>query len=674
MKRPLITVPVLVFALVLSLGLAGPAAAQSATSDLLLEVAAQGATQERREAFVAALRQFTNALEGTFCEEKSRIRSSIESMHRALVQWDEVLRYETALASERRDPKMHVALGTAYLDRSRVEDALRQFTAASQIDPREADVYTLQGLAWSLANRPAEAKQALLKATALDPGNLTALYALAHHLMKIGQREEAMKALQDFQESQRKRLAAQRANRAVASRSRSPFKWIEPPAELLQQAAAAGPIFPPARYAPGFTLLKQGKYEQAIVRLREAAALDPRATNAVAKTDEMVQGCAAWREGKLQSALNHFRVASEVAPNHAEGRWLLGTVYWAAEQYSNSIEQFTAAVRLSPRDERSRMALTGVLVAAGQLTEAEQALKEAIRAIPGSGQAHYDLGRLYHTLSRHSEALHEFEEALKFNPLSGQAQLYHVIGIIYWRQTNFDGAIEAFAKRIEAAPNDAHAHRELAELYSQRGRHDEALAEFVAALVINPQSSEAYAGIGQIRHRTGRYADAAEASQRALELDRANSRARYTLATSLIRLGETEAGKKELQEFERMQTEALASEHREWELKAIKLEASASLENGEYDKAVALLRKAVPYEPNVASPYLSLGRALLKAGQPEEAIEKLKKALALNAGPDAHWHLVEAYRAVGRLEESEREKAIYERLRDERLRRISQRP
>ena len=67
--------------------------------------------------------------------------------------------------------------------------------------------------------------------------------------------------------------------------------------------------------------------------------------------------------------------------------------------------------------------------------------------------------------------------------------------------------------------------------------------------------------------------------------------------------------------------------------------------------------------------HLNLGLALLYAGQPAEAIERFKSAVALNAPPDVHQHLARAYAALGQDEDSRRELALYEQMKQDSLRR-----
>jgi tetratricopeptide (TPR) repeat protein len=650
MTRPLLIITGLLVALLLEPGLARPAVVQSP------------GTPTPKDEFVTALRQFAEALAGNFGDEREKVWSSIESMDRALVRWDEAIQdYRATLpAAEARNADVHLALGITYLDRSLIEDALREFVAASRLDPRRVDIYTFLGTTYGLLNRPAQATSALLKASALDPGDPKTFYRLAQQLLKNGQHERAIKALSSFRESQRKKLG----ERPPVPEVTIPFMRVD----LLRQTAGVAPIFPPARYAPGFTLLKRGQYRQALLQFRGAAAADPLSTRSVATIDQTAQGVEAMRQGQLGPALGSLEAAIELAPGRAEARRMLGIAYRADEQYDNSIEQFKAAIRLDPHDERSSIALADVLETTGRLNEAEEVLKRTLQSIPGSGQAHYNLGRLYKTELRYSEALHELEDALGSNPLVGADYLLQTIIGIYLVQTDFDHAIDACIKRIEINPNNPLAHRELGRTYLEQGRHDEALAELMAALLIQPRDAATYALMGQSYLSIGSYAEAADWSSRTLEINGADKGARFVLGSSLMRLGRVEEGTRELQEFQRLQAEATAVEAREWELKMIKQDAAASIERQDYDKAAALLEKAVPYEPDVPATYLSLGVILMRAGRYEPASESFRRALELNAGPEVHRHLADAYEALGRREEAQNQRALYDRFKEERLR------
>ena len=664
--------------LVLVLASAGSATPQSvapcATADCTLalgQIRTSTAEISRvKQEFATALRQFVAGL-ASVSADGGTVKARIESLDAALGRWDEAIRtFERALTPSARSAEIHEALGTVYLDRHRLDDAIREFGEVVRLEPGRADAHTSMALAYGLAGKPSDAALAIQRASALDPDNSFRFYELARFRTKSGQTSEAQVALRFFRESLQKQLAAPRPTEsAPASIERI---------GLLRQTAGEAPFFPPALYSSGFALLTQGAYGEAIVQFRQAAAVDPLAADSAPGNDRFAQGRLALRQGDLRSALSHLKEAVGPAPGRAEAHRVLGTAYFADGQYDHSIEQFKAALGANPNDERSWMALADALATIGQFTEAERVLKDALRVMPGSGQAHYDLGRLYQSLARYPEAVGQLEEAVRFNPVVGLDSLYEKIGAICVDLADFDRAADAYAKRIDVSPYSADAHRRFGEVHLRRDRDDEALAEFMAAIWIDPRRSDAYGGLAQVHLRSGSYAEAADASRRALEIDPTLKEARYALATALMRLGQVEEGARHMEEFRRLQAEATVNARRAYELERLKRDAAVSLANSEYEKAADLLRQAVSRDSTEASTYLALGFALLEARHHSEAIAALEKASQLEPGADVHRYLAEAYRALGKVEESRSESDLYQQMiqsvKKERLRKMTGSP
>jgi tetratricopeptide (TPR) repeat protein len=617
--------------------------------------------------FVAAVSQLAEALAGTYGDEGRSLSAAIESLDRVRLQWDDAIRvYERMLAGVTESAEVHVALGTVYLDRHRIDDALREFAAAGRLDPRRADVYSLSALAHGLASRHKEAAQALIDASSRDRGNPLTFYALGLQLINSGQRDRARDALRTFQELQQKRSS----DRDGKSGTPAPFER----ASLLRQAAGVAPIFPLHRYRQAFARLSEGNYEEAVAEFKRAAIGDPLVADSTANGRAVEEAGALLRRGQLPLALSRLEAALTVAPNRSEAHRVLGVAYWADGQYEKSVAQLNAAIRLVPDDERSRTALADLLVDIGRLAEAEQALSATVQAIPDSGPAHYRLGQLYQIQSLLPAAVRELETAVALNPLVGLDRLYETIGGLYVNQANFDSAVDAYVKRVDVNPNSADAHRKLGEIYFLQGHDDEALAEFAAALLIDPTSSGALAAACQVYVRMGRFAEALDTSRRALALDAAHNEARYALATSLLRLGQADEGKKQLEIFQRTQSAAMADAQRQSALKATLREATLRLGSGEYLAAVALLRQALAGDPNAAGVQRELGIALMKSAQYAEAIQALEKALQWEDGAEVHQLLADAYRALDRPGDSAAHTAMsaqaIARAKEARLRRI----
>ena len=158
--------------------------------------------------------------------------------------------------------------------------------------------------------------------------------------------------------------------------------------------------------------------------------------------------------------------------------------------------------------------------------------------------------------------------------------------------------------------------------------------------------------------------------RRAIELKPSLREAWYAAAVALIRLDEREEGRQALDTFQRLQQEAMEEERLTYDVNELKRDAVLQARQGEYIKAAALWRQVVDRQPGVADNLVNLARAMVKAGQQQAAIEVYARALALNAPLGVHRELVDVYSALGRAEESRKQLATYQQLKEERLRRL----
>ena len=626
-----------------------------------------GQAADPRAAFLDALGQFSLALDGTFGDEGPRLSASLDAMADALSRWDAFIQSrERAMAAEIGSAdatlasRMQLALGGLYLDRLRVDDALEQLSMARTSDSSRSEVPLLHGLAHAqLTGNNAAAIAALRAAHALDPEDPARSYLLARQLLAAGD-EAGADLLPRVQHGLR---------RGVTGEASAPFIRLD----LVRETSGVDPFFPPLAYAEGFAAIRRGDLTKAITALRDSMQRDPLVTPASA-TDPLVRSAAAFREGRVDDARKSVESVVAQSPDRTEARRMLAMIELADGETTRGIGRLKDVIRLRPDDERARLALANALVESEQIEEAEQALLDTIRALPASGRAHYLLGLTYQRQGKRQEALSELQAALSLNPLLGVNTLYRMIGTLHQDEQDLEAAARAFLARAELVPNDGAAHRDLGHVYFLQGDDVQSRAEFEVSLLIDPSDVEAYTSLGQLHLRAGRHSEAAELSRTALELDAAHREARYVHATALIRMGNNEEGAAEMQVFQRLQAQDAQARARTFELGRLRREAAVSRAAGDRENAVALLRRALVYEPTSAASHLDLGIMLLEAGQSAEAIERLNTAVALNAALDVHRHLAKAYAAQGQTEESRKEQALYERLRRESIGRTGRAP
>ena len=509
---------------------------------------------QAKDAFVEGLTQLINALDGTFGDEGPALQAAVEAMTRGLAEWDARItkvesgfRADVAQAAPPAAARMRATLGTVYLERGRVDDALAQFAAAAKLDPSLAQVHVLRGLAYERANRSAEARDAYRAAWDAKPDEPTAAYLV---LRTEPTASAPLMAL---------RTAVGRRAESMNPSSGDGF----PVADLLDDASAKVPLFAPAAYGHAFTLIRQGRYDEALTALTQAVAADPLVTDRALQSVDAKDGIAAFHRGDLRAATASLEAASKGDPQSAEVRRIHGMTTAVAKLHDVSLASLREAARLNPRDERVRIALADVQVASGHADAATATLRGTIRDIPESGEAHWQLGRITQALGD-ADAVRSFERAAAKPVVVGLARLYAIVGQAFHAQFDLDGAANAYRQRAQIAPNDRDAHFDLAEVYRGQDKLDEARVEYLAAAMIDPTHARTFGMLGQVEAAAGRDEDAVVMLRRAVTLDAGLLEPRYALSRALLRLGRTEEGQQELRAYEAAQAKAMDEQRRQF--------------------------------------------------------------------------------------------------------------
>jgi tetratricopeptide (TPR) repeat protein len=526
---------------------------------------------QAKEAFVEGLTQLINAIDGTFGDEGPALTAAVDAMTRGLAEWDARIarveagfRTDAATAARPAAARMRATLGTVYLERGRIDDALTQFAAAAELDPSLAQVHVLRALAYERSARAAEAAAAYHAAWTASPAEGTTAYLV---LRTVDEVRLPSTSLRPGKPDTTALVAAalEALSSAVTRRAESANTPPEgfPVTDLFDDASVAAPLFSPAAYGQAFTLIRQGKYDEALATLRETVAADPLVTDRGLQLDEARRGIVALRANNVRLAIVALDAASGRSPGSAEVHRILGAAFAAGKQYDRSLSHLQEAARLNPRDERSRIAIADVLIASGRPDAARDSLRETIRDLPESAEAYWQLGRVEQALGD-AGAVRSFERAAAKPVVAGLARLYAIVGQAYHAQFDVDAAAEAYRHRVRIAPNDRDAHFDLGEVYRAQDKLAEARIEYLAAALLDPTSAKTFGMLGQVEAAAGRDAAAVIMLRRAVALDAELLEARYALSRALLRLGRSEEAQQELRAYEQAQAKAMDEQRRQF--------------------------------------------------------------------------------------------------------------
>ena len=631
---------------------------------LLAALAIPRTAAAQRDGFLAAWVEFYQTLPGPYGDEGPRLTAQLEKMTAALAAWDREIRdAESQLqprltgADANTALEVHALLAALYLDRSRFDDALREFEAAISIAPTRAAFHRYKGLIYQATARPAEAAEAFRSAWRLEPMDPQNAYRLLVLRSNGTTRQEIEQAIAAFSTVEAEMI------RSARPRTAPPFRTTQ----AIDDDAGGAMGFVPPPYARGFSLLQRGRYDEGLVALRAAISADPLVADTASRSEPMAQGSAALRQGMIATAIDRFEAAVASAGNSSEAHRLLGTAYGISGDIASGVRQLREAVRLRPGDERGWIALARTLEDTGERAEAAAALRAGIDALPESGALRWRLRSL--NRERIDDAdLGLLAVADSLVLFAGKGALLGQLAAMAQGHLDYDRAVSLLERQVTLTPNNTAAHQAAGRAYIEHGQEEAGYAELVTALLLDPLDAATLTALGQLHLAAGRTPQALAALQRALALDAGNSQAMNALGNALIRAGREEEGRQRLEDSVRRQALDVEDQRSRRTAAMLTVQADVEMSKGNFDAAVDLWKQAIATRRDSVSA-LQVADALVKGKHLEEAATVLQAAIRVNGRPEAHRRLAEVYAALGRPEDSARERQAYTQQRFEELRR-----
>ena len=213
------------------------------------------------------------------------------------------------------DPVEEYRNSVADLQAGKYKEAERDFDHVLDVAPRNADALFMMGMAKTGKGDLKGAARSYEKALKIDPQQIRAMRELAITDAKLGQADKA--------QTQLTALKTRAATCADSCAEASDLKAAIGAVEAAVSTGAAGATMKPASlifsdpakgdsaYVQAVRLINDGRYQDALVALREAAAVFGPHPDVLTYTGY------AWRKlGQYDKAEAYYREALAIAPNH----------------------------------------------------------------------------------------------------------------------------------------------------------------------------------------------------------------------------------------------------------------------------------------------------------------------------------------------------------------------
>lgn len=305
-------------------------------------------------------------------------------------------------------------------------------------------------------------------------------------------------------------------------------------------------------------------------------------------------------------------------------------------------------------DPKDKIVLYNLLKAAGtdstedRIGDAMAKVRRVLDEDPGILEAHFVLGNLFLKQEDWDGAIAAYRDALSLNP----EYLSAVLGLAdaYRLADRLDEAAAGYRRLLELDPNDNKAHYHLAEIHAAREEYQEALAVLEHLEATGEERAPARNLKGQCLLSLGRLEEAEAEFRRALEMDDRLSDAWYNLALLFEQQGD---GARALEAYE-TRLEMAPKDFRS-HFNVAQLYGAM----GDPARMEASFRAALEANPEFAIGHLYLAKTLLDRGELIDAEATALRGLALEPEPEmapfGHFVLADIYNRQGRTADAERE-------------------
>lgn len=341
-------------------------------------------------------------------------------------------------------------------------------------------------------------------------------------------------------------------------------------------------------------LMRQGRAEEAVVKLQEALAAHP---GHLEIRLNLAQALA--RTGDLAASEKIYRELVDESPDRLEFHQDLAICLSQSGNYAGALAAIDAGLAVQPDWVDGLTARGWYLLQLDRTAEARAVLEESLRLDPRQGDAYYNLGEVLLAEQDPGGALTALEKAHDLDPAANQAAL--ALAGMLERQGNYQRALDILNRTLEMGGEDPVILGEIGAVLIRSGQPDDAVAYLEQSQKIDAGNADVAGNLGMAYAMTGKLPAAIKAFENVVAL-------RPDLADGHAQLGALYA------------------------------------ENNETEKAVRQLDLAVGQDPENAGIRLGQGTVLHRAGQLDAAAEAYRAAIDLDPG------LAPAYYNLGLLE------------------------
>jgi len=238
------------------------------------------------------------------------------------------------------------------------------------------------------------------------------------------------------------------------------------------------------------------------------------------------------QQGKLAQAIEQYEQIIALVPQNADALQGLGICAAQLNHMEKAIDYFNRAIEQNPDNHSLHNNIANAYKALGNLDKAIQHYQDALRINPHYAAAHNNIATVFALQNNYREALNHYRLAVHAEPDFVAA--HYNLGLLLLKQGESDAAAVQFKNVQTLNPNQIEAHFYSGVLHLRANRFEEAEHDFQQVLALNPEHVDTLVNIGVIAIKRSQEQLAVDYFTKALSLDEDNMDARNNLAALFI--------------------------------------------------------------------------------------------------------------------------------------------
>jgi len=313
------------------------------------------------------------------------------------------------------------------------------------------------------------------------------------------------------------------------------------------QNPASGPTDSVSPFASARTLLKLGKYDEAITELETLRQHNPQPAGL---SHEL--GVAYYRKGDYVNAALSLRAAQKENPKDEEAIQLTGLSLYLAGKPGEAIPYLEKVQAWYPEANVDASYILGVAyIQTKKYPEARSAFAKMFGVPPDSAPAYLFCGRMLLRLDFGPVAEEYGQKAIALDPKLPMG--HFLLGELYLYQSKIPEATAQFEEELTLNPGFAAVYYKLADAYLRTQKFDEAEKLLQRSIWLDATSTGPFILMGKVLEKKGETELAIRALQRAISMDPNNAMPHQLLGQAYRQLGRAEDAERELKQAEQLQ-------------------------------------------------------------------------------------------------------------------------